>query len=152
MKLYLVQHGEAVSKEEDPERPLSAKGKKDVMKLAACLKAAGQRVDLVLHSGKLRAMQTADILAEAILVEGAIEVREGLKPNDTVQDLLLDEHNKDTMLVGHLPFMARMVSYLVTGKDEPAIVNYQPGSIVCLEKDEEEEIWQIQWMLRPDTV
>ena len=152
MKLYLVQHGEAVSKEEDPERPLSAKGKKDVMKLAACLNTAGHRVDLVLHSGKLRAAQTADILAEAILAEGAIDVREDMKPNDAVQDFLFDKNNKDTMLVGHLPFMARMVSYLVTGKDGPAIVKYQPGSIVCLEKDEEEESWQIQWMLRPDTV
>ena len=152
MKLYLVQHGEAVAKEEDPERPLSARGKKDVLKLAACLKAAGHRVDLVLHSGKLRAAQTADILAEAILVEGAIEVREGMKPNDTVQDFLLSENNKDTVLIGHLPFMARMVSYLVTAKDSPAIVKYQPGSIVCLEKDEEEGIWQIQWMLRPDCI
>ncbi len=151
MKLYLVQHGEAVSKDEDPERPLSAKGKKDVIKLAACLKEAGQSAARVLHSGKLRAQQTADILAKAVLSEGSIEAIDGINPNDPVQDFLLESFDKNTMMVGHLPFMARVVTYLVTGSDEPTIVKYQPGSVVCLEQDEAAN-WQIQWMLRPDTI
>jgi len=31
MRVYLVQHGEAVSKEENPDRPLSEKGAADVL-------------------------------------------------------------------------------------------------------------------------
>jgi phosphohistidine phosphatase len=55
------------------------------------------------------------------------------------------------MIVGHMPFMAKMVSYLVTGNENQAIVAYRPGSVVCL-KQNPEESWQIQWMLRPDTL
>jgi phosphohistidine phosphatase len=53
------------------------------------------------------------------------------------------------MVVGHLPFMAKMVSYLVTGNEDSNIVAFKPGSVVCLQQDAEEH-WQIQWMLRPD--
>ena len=55
------------------------------------------------------------------------------------------------MLVGHLPFMAKLVSMLVTGKEQPIIVNYQPGTVVCVARDDE-GCWQVEWMLRPDTV
>lgn len=153
MKIYLVQHGDAVSKEDDPERPLSAKGEGDVHHIAEFLKAADHKVNAVLHSGKLRAQQTAEILADDLLNNGDVEVVEGIKPNDPVQDFSFGAHNikNDTMIVGHLPFMVKMVSYLVTGKEEPAIVAYMPGSVVCLEQDPEER-WLVKWMLRPDTL
>ena len=48
MKLYLVQHGQAVSKEEDPERPLSEQGREDVRRVATRLGEAGVRVVLSL--------------------------------------------------------------------------------------------------------
>jgi phosphohistidine phosphatase len=54
----------------------------------------------------------------------------------------------DTMVVGHLPFMAKLVSHLVTGDDSPTLVAYQPGAVVCLELIEKD--WQINWMVRPE--
>jgi len=48
-----------------------------------------------------------------------------------------------------LPFMARLVSFLVTSETEQPLVNYRPGSIICLEQNESLN-WQIQWMIRPD--
>ena len=63
MKLYLVQHGEACAKDVDPDRPLTDAGKADVERLAAFLGQVGIRVDRVIHSGKLRAVQTAERLA-----------------------------------------------------------------------------------------
>ncbi|MEX2525400.1 MAG: phosphohistidine phosphatase SixA [Gammaproteobacteria bacterium] len=151
MKLYLVQHGEALAKDVDPDRPLSPGGEKDVRNMAGFLQAAGVGVDRVLHSGKLRARQSAAILAEALLIHGDAEAIDGLGPNDPVEDFSIEVHKfkQDTMVVGHLPFMARMVSRLVNGQGEPAIVDYKPGSVVCLEQDGEEH-WCIQWMLRPD--
>ena len=153
MKLYLVQHGDAVSKEVDPERPLSPQGEEEVHQIAEFLRANDHKVSRVLHSGKLRARQTAEILAETLLNNGAVEVVEGISPNDPVRGFSFEAHKikHDTMLVGHLPFMAKMVSYLVTGKEESAIVSYMPGSVVCLQQDSEEH-WQVQWMLRPDTL
>jgi phosphohistidine phosphatase len=153
MKLYLVQHGEAMSKEVDPGRPLSSQGEEDISEIAESLRLAGHTVDRVLHSGKMRAHQTAEILAEALLISGEVDVIDGINPNDPVQELSLKVHKlkHNTMIVGHLPFMAKMVSYLVTGNEDSTIVAYKPGSVVCLQQDHEEH-WQIQWMLRPDTL
>lgn len=153
MKLYLVQHGAAVTKDVDPGRPLSPKGENDVRKIAGFLQQADVSVDRILHSGKMRAHQSADILAEALLMQGDIEAIDGIDPNDPVEDFSITLHKfkQDTMVVGHLPFMARMVSYLVSGQSEPVVVAYEPGSIVCLEQDEEKN-WRLQWMLRPELV
>ncbi len=153
MKLYLVQHGESVSKDVDPGRPLSAHGENDVKQLAESLRVSGLTVNKVLHSSKMRAHQTAEILGEALLISGEVEVTDGINPNDPVQGFSIRAHKfkHDTMVVGHLPFMAKMVSYLVTGNEDADIVAFKPGSVVCLQQDGEEH-WQVQWMLRPDTL
>ena len=153
MKLYLVQHGEAISKDIDPGRPLSPKGERDAARMANILKKAGVTVVRVLHSGKMRAHQTAEILAAELLLKGEVEAITGINPNDQVSDFSLKVHKfkHDTMVVGHLPFMAKLVAYLTTGKEDVDIVDYQPGSIVCLELDPEQK-WRISWMLRPDFI
>ena len=153
MKLYLVQHAMPVSKDIDPGRPLSPEGEKDISKMAEFLRASDHTVSRILHSGKMRARQTAEILAEVLLISGEIEATDGINPNDPVQYFSLRAHKfeHDTMIVGHMPFMAKMVSYLVTGNEEQAIVAYRPGSVICL-KQSPGESWQIQWMLRPDTL
>ena len=65
MRLYLVQHGDALPEQVDPERPLSAEGRRDVEAVARLLASAGTRAVRVAHSGKLRAQQTAEVLAAA---------------------------------------------------------------------------------------
>ena len=44
MKLYLVQHGEAKSKVEDPQRPLTERGKEDVARVTALAAGTGCQV------------------------------------------------------------------------------------------------------------
>ncbi len=153
MKLYLVQHGEAVSKQEDPERPLSEQGIRDVQAMADLLDHAPVKVARVWHSGKRRAAQTADILARAVLSGDKAEAVEGVNPNDPVDEFATDADvwEEDTLVAGHLPFMSRLVSLLVTGKSDTELVAYQPGSVVCLERVDAER-WVILWMLRPDMV
>lgn len=148
--LYLVQHGEAVSKEVDADRPLSTQGVAEVIRLAAFLAAAGIQFDRVFHSGKTRAQQTADILASSIQEDLKIEQIGGISPNDPVDVFAarLGAMHLPVMIVGHLPFMSRLVSHLVLQHDDPAIVAYQPGSVVCLEKDMS-QTWSVSWMLRP---
>lgn len=151
MKLYLVQHGEAVSKQEDPERPLSEQGGQDVQAVAAFLGDAGIKVARVWHSGKRRAEQTADILAKAVLPGGRAERVEGISPNDPVDEFATDADvwDEDTLVAGHLPFMSRLVSLLTTGDADTPLVQYQPGSLVCLERVDAEQ-WVIAGMIRPD--
>ena len=151
MKAYLVQHGEAATKDVDPERPLTEQGKLDVERVAAFLRNAGVEVARVIHSGKLRAEQTATILANAIAPDIEIEKMDGLAPND--EPALIAEElagsDEDIMMVGHLPFMSRMASLLVTGTSEATTVSYRPGSVVCLESGDD-GTWTICWMMRPD--
>jgi len=151
MKLYLVQHGEAVSKQEDPARPLSEQGMQDVQAVAAFLGDAGIKLARVWHSGKRRAEQTAEILARVVLSGGRAEVIEGISPNDPVGEFATDADvwEEDTLVAGHLPFMSRLVSLLTTGETGTGLVQYQPGSLVCLERVDAER-WVILWMIRPD--
>lgn len=151
MKIYLVQHGDSLPKEIDPERPLSEQGKKDVKSLSEFLSLLKIEVSHVYHSGKLRAQQTAEILEANILVKEGIEPRAGLDPLDNVILLAkeINQYHQDLILVGHLPFMDKLVRYLVTKNEHCPLVSFEPGSIVCLEKTEEKH-WCIAWMIRPE--
>ena len=151
MRLYLVQHGAALGKDVDPRRPLSEQGEQDVRAMAKVLGAAGVHVGRVWHSGKRRAEQTAVVLAQQLLQKGQIEETSGINPNDSVQGFASDADcwEEDTLVVGHLPFMSRLVALLIVGDPEGKIVSYHPGSVVCLERSAAEE-WTLQWMVRPD--
>ena len=149
--LYLVQHGEAVSKDIDPDRPLSSDGLNDVTRMTAFLSNASISVDRVLHSGKTRAKQTAEIFAKSIAESGLTEAVAGINPNDPVVEFVpfIEALNTPTMIVGHLPFMAKLVAQLAINRDDIALVEFQPGSVVCLGKDENNH-WNVNWMLRPE--
>jgi len=150
MRLYLVQHGKAVAKDVDPERPLDEQGKLDIDRLIGFLKQADIRVERVIHSGKLRARQTAERLAEAIAPGLEPETSGLINPNDDPKafDWQSDSWDRDTLIVGHLPFMAKLVSHLLIEDESQAITEFQPGSIVCLERVGND--WQIAWMIRPE--
>ncbi len=147
MKLYLVRHGEAISKEIDPTRPLTEKGQNDVKKVAAFLKDKC-KVTCIRHSGKTRALQTAEILGAALNPpEGVIRV-EGLAPNDPIEPLQreLSEMEGSLMVVGHLPYLAKLTPALLTGSVQN-LITFQKGGVVCLNR---QEGWQIEWMIIPN--
>ena len=153
MKIYLVQHGEAVASDVDPERPLTEQGRVDVQHIASLLERVGIKAERMIHSGKLRARQTAEILAAAVAPGSALETSDQIKPNDDPAAFELPKQpgDRDAIVVGHLPFMAKLVAHLVTGSDTVVLVAYRPGSVVCLEKIDDTG-WQINWMLRPELV
>lgn len=151
MKFYLVQHGEACTKEVDPDRPLTERGRDTVERIGVFLHQSGINFDRVVHSGKLRAAQTAEILANIIAPEQELQTSSSISPNDDPAsfDWRSECNNGDTLIVGHLPFMAKLVSHLLIGDSERVIVSYQPGSIVCLEF-EDNSGWYLNWMIRPE--
>jgi len=152
MKLYLVQHGEAAPKEVNPERPLTKKGRRDVSRMAKHLKKRGVRVIATWHSEKLRAIQTAQILGEAVSIE--VVKQEGLAPNDPV-DKWLEELNtrvKDVMIVSHLPFLGRLVSLLLGGDESSQIVAFKPGAVACLKREDAGDKWSLAWIKLPGLV
>lgn len=151
MRLYLVQHGEAVSKESNPDRPLSDKGCRDVERLAAFMAKCGVQVACVVHSGKTRASQTASLLATALAPGREVQMLQGLGPEDPAQPLAgqIGSWMSDKLVVGHLPQLGRLVSSLIIGDEDHDIVVFKPGSAVCLEREEGATHWRLLWMLRP---
>lgn len=154
MKLFCVRHGHA---EQIPnpagERPLTCEGVDELRKVATYLKQRGVHVVHLMHSGKLRAEQSAEILA-SVLAEGQnIEVCPLLgcnQPTAHIIDLIQEWHD-DTMLVGHMPFMSQLVSALILGNDSCNILRFPPGTVVCLERLEN-HLWILDWVVRPDLV
>jgi len=53
------------------------------------------------------------------------------------------------MVVGHLPFMERLVSYLVSGSPETQVVKFQNSGIVCLDTEIDSQSFFIRWALFP---
>jgi len=154
MKLYCVRHGEAASAECDAERPLTEQGVNDVTRVAAYLARCDVNVAHVMHSTKLRAKQTASILSEALMPSQLTECESILDEQNAIEPMveMIKTWTDDTMLVGHLPFMPRLVSALVIGdaKNYP-IVNYPPGTVVCLDLYDQNR-WIINWILGPQWV
>jgi phosphohistidine phosphatase len=150
MRLYLVQHGEATSKDINPDRPLTEKGKADSQKTAAFLKKAGIPVNSIWHSTKTRAIETASIFARDLSVE-RVEQRDGLAPNDPVDNVFSGIANieDDIMIVGHLPFLQKLASLLLTGSESNCIVRFNMAGCVCLEKVESSK-WVLVFAIVPD--
>jgi phosphohistidine phosphatase len=151
MELYLMQHGEAEPEEVDPARPLSRQGHDEVARVARTARKVGVRADRILHSGKLRALQTAEILARELNLEGKVSHAEGLAPKDDPQVVLRTiEASKETLiLVGHLPHLSRLAGLLLVGDPDREIVAFRMGALVSLMKDSA-GAWRLRWIVLPE--
>ena len=153
MRLYLARHGKAVLTGDEWKRPLAPRGRRDVARLAAFLAAAGCRVGRVVHSGRARARETAELLSAAIGPRGRVEEwRDGLQPEDST-DLLAKAAagwDDDVMAVGHEPFMGRMVAHLLCGDPDAQLAIMKTGTVVCFEQAGDR--WRLCWMIGPKIV
>lgn len=148
MALYLVQHGQCLDKEIDPNRSLSPEGRATITQVALTAANAGIVVSTIYHSGKTRAFQTAELFSEQLKAEH-IKSIQGLSPLDKVTDFINQFQFADkSMIVGHLPFMDRLSSYLLTGNQQPSIVKFQNAGIICLDQDESNQ-WYLKWTIMP---
>jgi len=153
MRVYLMQHGKPVPKEEDPDRPLSDQGKGDVEKVSEFLRKSGVKVAEAIHSGKTRARQTAEIVVSQTTPGLEAKERAGLSPLDDVREIAsqVKKADKDLLIAGHLPHLAKLTSLLVAGDEGVPVVRFQQGGVVCLERDEEGQ-WVVAWMVVPEII
>jgi len=150
MALYLVQHGKSLPKDVDPDQGLSDDGIAETKRIADVARGYQVKVSLIRQSGKKRARQTAEILAEALTPAGGVAEVSGLKPlDDAAACAAALDAAANTMLVGHLPFMERLAAFLVTGSTDKPVFKFQNSGIVCLEKDPASGSWIIVWTLMP---
>jgi phosphohistidine phosphatase len=107
-------------------------------------------VDAVWHSGKVRAQQTGELLAEPVGARDRVVQREGLGPKDQVATTkqALEQTGDDVMIVGHLPHLSKLVALLVADSEENEIVEFRFGSVVCIERRDDGK-WKVAWMITP---
>lgn len=149
MALFLVQHGLSLPKETDPERGLSDEGRTATLRIAEVASHYSIPVKQIVHSGKKRASMTAELFQAALLPGHASTAVAGIKPNDDVMAFAESaDLDSGMMVVGHLPFMERLVSFLTTGSADNCVYRFQNSGIVCLDKDDTG--WFIKWTLNPD--
>lgn len=149
MHAYLIQHAEALPSEADPVRPLSEKGQADARAMGEyLLRHTHIYISGILHSGKERAAQTADLLAASFGITSRPAT--GLNPSDdpAVWARQLTTSSKDVMLVGHLPHLQRLAGLLLGNDAGLSLLHFRNGGVLCLERDDA-HAWRIEWMLTP---
>ena len=151
MRLYLVRHGMAKSKEEDPERPLNERGISETKRVAAFLAPLKLTVDTIYHSGKARSRETAEIIAGVIASAGGVKQRDGINPDDEVKKFAKEiaKARTDIMIAGHQPFLGKLASYLLAQDQEAEVVSFSLSGVMCLDLGEE-GWWHLLWMVVPE--
>ena len=145
--IFLVQHGKAYTEAEDPERRLTPEGVAETEKVARLLAAAGVRPGEIIHSGKTRARQTAEIFARHL--GSPLRQEEGLNPNDDPTPWARRLAAADNiMLVGHLPHLSRLAALLLTGDPAREVVKFRHSAVLALAK--EQDRWVIAWYITPE--
>ena len=150
MSIYLVQHGKSLPASEDPEKRLSADGKLDTERIAEVAKGYSVKVSRIVHSGKKRARETAEIFALALSPENGLAATSGINPLDDVHTFA--DHldlNGNIMMVGHLPFLNRLIGLLVCDDADRTVFNIQNSGIICIDRIPKVANPVIRWALMP---
>jgi phosphohistidine phosphatase len=147
--LYLVHHGDAVGADVNPMRPLSDRGRIQVDTLAQEAAARGAHPEVIWHSGKLRARQTAEAYLRHCNPLAAFSATRGLQPSDPT-NWIVDTVAGDTrqvMLVGHFPHLPRLLGRLISGNAEAGPAEFPLNGVVALE--EMGGRWVEKWRVGP---
>jgi phosphohistidine phosphatase len=137
MHLYVMRHGAAEDSSptgKDRDRLLSSKGRADVERAAAQLRAAhGGPLPRIVASPYLRTRETAEIVASVAGSPSAeIDLRPELAPDEDLPLLLvrgLVETGEDALLVGHHPMVIALLRALVRDVGELPL-GLHPGMLV----------------------
>ena len=65
------------------------------------------------------------------------------------------------MLVGHLPHLKKLASYLIAGDETIRVILFRNGAVNCLERRgdgqpvsgaEEVDRWSVRWIMTPELI
>jgi len=148
-----MRHGEALSPQLDPERGLTGNGKKKIELVASHLKKEAVDFKQIIHSKKKRAYETAEIMARIISPAVKPKLHQHITPNDDPEFILTELNSwvEDTLITSHLPFVPNLIT-LLSGQDAYlSNISYETGTVVCLEKADN-EAWAVKWATSPSEI
>ncbi len=155
MEIYFMQHGPCLPKDQDPEQSLSPEGEKLIEKVARAVSRMELRFDVIIGSTKKRSLQTATIIARATgyppekIVESAL-----LKPmapvEETINFLKQYEQQNKILIVGHLPSLAELASFLLLSNEKLSL-HFEMGGLgrIDVESFPTHE-GELRWYIVPD--
>ena len=148
MKVYLIRHGHAVDENgtiSDEQRYLTKKGRKTMREVGRVLKEAGVELDAVLTSPLVRAVQTAELVAERLDFLGIIEALPSLVPGVPVRVAAaeLASRGAAVAVVGHEPGISMLCAYLA---GRPSFPPLNKGQVVLIEDG------RAAWFVHPETL
>jgi phosphohistidine phosphatase len=126
MDLYIVRHGIAIDREDpkcppDPERYLTEEGVDKTKQVAKAIAALGITPDLLLSSPYVRAMQTAEIFANALKyskqkIRRTDLLLPGAESSVLYRALAKDKQAASVFLFGHAPHLDELIAAAFAGK------------------------------------
>jgi phosphohistidine phosphatase len=137
MEIYLVRHGDAYTKEEDPDRHLNSDGTNQCHLTGRALNRLDIMVDLIVSSPKVRARQTAEIISEEVgYPKNEIKITETLQPTSNPKDTISFLNDltdiKRVLLVGHLPLLENLTSEILN-KSSGISIHFETGAVCLVE-------------------
>jgi len=144
MNLYLLRHGIAAEPglagfQPDSERPLTAKGENRLRTAVRAMEKLELSFDLILSSPFLRAKQTAEIITRNFKLRKKLAFSDDLTPTGNPR-LLIQQLNRfrpepeNVLLVGHEPYLGKLVALLAAGNSSLEI-DFKKGGLCKLEAD-----------------
>jgi phosphohistidine phosphatase len=146
VRAYLIHHADALAPGVDFERPLSSVGLAQADWLAAAAKAAGCAPDVIWHSGKRRARQTAEAFLRACAPSAEFRMVRGLRPDESPERMRIElgAETREVLLAGHMPHIARLLEML---SPDSAPMPLHGG--VGLEREGDDGEWREVWRASP---
>jgi len=124
-------------------RPLSSVGLAATERLASLAAQKGVKPDVIWHSGKLRARQTAELYWKACNPFAPMAAERGLLPDDPpqwIRDRLTSE-TRSVLLASHMPYLPRLLAMLL-GRESPFPLH---GCVALApEGDRWKELWRLE--------
>lgn len=148
LQVLLIRHSHAVpegSGLSDEHRYLSERGRNTARRVGATLRSEGVRADVWLTSPLPRAVQTAELLANALEFTGEIVVLPPLQPGCAPEfvAMRLSQHVGTVALVGHEPTLSGLGALLVS---RPSFPPFRPCQVSLIDGG------LPLWTLSPDTL
>jgi phosphohistidine phosphatase len=154
MLLYLVRHGIAIDRTDpkspaEAERPLTAKGVQKTRAAALGLNELGAKPDVFLTSPYVRAVQTAEIFAEALgFSPDKIRTTDDLKPAANPADILkeiLRIRAKEIACFGHAPHLDLTIAQLAGARS--VFTELKKAGVACFEHAAPHGRWNLRWLV-----
>jgi phosphohistidine phosphatase len=156
MELYILRHGDAVDRitggyARDEDRPLTDEGRAETLAVAGGLSRIGVALDLLLTSPLVRAAQTAEVVASMMTVARGPAVCPALAPGGDLREILeAARAGRRTMVVGHMPSLGELATWLAWG--DPSLTLPLRTAGLCrvdLADGDEPGQGDLRWLLPP---